>query len=158
MKSTLTKIIVLIGLLNFSVPAFGNGNFILSETMRFDVANESLLAANNKKGSRRPTKSKSRQNDTVVTSSTEGSKSESKLTPKMTIEANPLGLVLGMFNAEVNFKMNDHVTVGPLGSYVRYSFMSGFGAGARHIIILTVCFRIGLSLPGAFTLNQVARS
>ena len=51
------------------------------------------------------------------------------------VRVNPLGLLIGLFNADIDFKVTDTVTVGPQLSYLNWSLGStsvkAYGIGAR---------------------------
>jgi hypothetical protein len=51
--------------------------------------------------------------------------------PKMSVEANPLGLLFGAYNLELNLKFSDRMTAGAVGSYANYGFLSAFGVGGN---------------------------
>jgi len=54
------------------------------------------------------------------------------------VRSNPLGITRGVYNLNIDFKVSDQITVGPLLEYLNYdSYTTGFGVGAISNIYLS---------------------
>lgn len=141
------SICFLLLILAVPTPALGQAGQLVSSGMRWQDSGFNLLASNVKKksrrvpGSHRQLPERKKVDPVPPTSEIAASERNVGPAPRMTIEANPLGLLLGLFNVELNIKWNDHLTIGPVGSYAHYGYLSGFGVGGSAYYYFDSLFR-----------------
>lgn len=136
------RIIVLAAFVAVADFALCAGTEFRHELSPFDTAGMQLVDNGSKKRRRPKSRKNSRPPERQAPSTSKPetvSKSDdpqkiensSRRTPKMSVETNPLGLLFSAYNVEVNLKLNERMTIGALGAYANYGFISAFSAGAN---------------------------